>query len=380
MLDLWIGDLFLALTIPMSMFSALYLRRPRLQDGDGISFLSPETLQEQYRKRYPIRLCLFRIIPILFALYFGFRAIFLPAVDKDSGPNVATWFAIVLIAFVASVLGSMVVRIRQELSFLKKHPGFSDSLLPLKPRIFSMIPLVVSLALITVGFFVEDQAIQTIFCLFGIIAVMGTNQMQSRQIRQARYQLPWDEALGSRIAEVVGQFGITPKQLILMPSFTANALAMHDGTVIVTSALRTIASPDEVAAVVAHELSHVRDGEGKKIQRCQQAMYLCYCVVICGAIVANLSAPLEPLMLPLIGFGLTPLTMGMNFFFCRFTRPMEFKCDADAAKLGMGPDLASCLDKLTRFMGMPNRWIGLDRFLLTHPSLEERVARLTSVA
>jgi len=305
---------------------------------------------------------------------------FLHAPDKESGPDVTTWFAVVLVAFVASLLGSMVVRIRQEISFLRKHPSFGDSLLPLKPRILSMIPLVIALALITTGFFIEDEAIQTIFCLFGIIAMMATNQMQSRQIRHARYQLPWDEALGSRIAEVVAQFGITPKQLILLPSFAANALAMHDGTVIVTSALRTIASPEEVAAVVAHELSHVRDGEGKKILGAQRLMYLCYCLVVGGAIVANLSAPLEPLMLPLLGFGLTPLTMGMNFLFCRFTRPMEFKCDADAARLGMGPDLASCLDKLTRFMGMPNRWIGLDRFLLTHPSLEERVARLTSAA
>lgn len=55
---------------------------------------------------------------------------------------------------------------------------------------------------------------------------------------------------------------------------------------------------------------------------------------------------------------------------------MEFKCDADAAKIGLGQDLANCLDKITRFMGQPPQWIGIDRFLLTHPSLDERIAHL----
>ena len=47
-----------------------------------------------------------------------------------------------------------------------------------------------------------------------------------------------------------------------------------------------------------------------------------------------------------------------------------------AATLGLGPDLASCLTKITQFMGQPSTWIGIDRHLLTHPSLEERTARL----
>lgn len=59
---------------------------------------------------------------------------------------------------------------------------------------------------------------------------------------------------------------------------------------------------------------------------------------------------------------------------------MEFKCDRDVALIGLGPALASALDKMTRYVGVPARWTGWDQWLLTHPSLQDRVTALAVAA
>jgi Zn-dependent protease with chaperone function len=120
----------------------------------------------------------------------------------------------------------------------------------------------------------------------------------------------------------------------------------------------------------------VRDGEGKKYVRYRLLATMPLGALAGFALGFGQSKAIEAFLPPLIGFGLMSLSMVSAWWLSRRTRPMEFKCDADAAKVGLGLELASGLEKLTRFMGQPSDWIGTDRFLITHPSLVERTARL----
>lgn len=380
MLDIWIGDCLLLVAIPATMVSMMQRMKPRLLPGDGIQLEDLEILQAEYRKRYLRRLWLLRVAPALLATYFVLRIVKWPTEVKADGPSLVSFILAAFAVYIASMTGTFVLRIWQERSFVAAHPNFEDSLLPVRPRLIVILPWMLSLASLIAAFVFEDKGVLFPLLALGIVGLWIGTKLRYRQISHSQYELPWGEPLGNRIAAVVEQFGLTPKKLVLIPSLVTNAGAMPDGTVYVTSALRTIATPAEVAAVVAHELSHVRDGEGKKWTRMRMISTLPLGVTggLCAAV--GKGTPFEVLIPSLVGFGLMTLSMLSAWWLSLRTRPGEFKCDADAAKLGLGSELALCLNKITRFMGQPSHWIGIDRVLLTHPSLEERTARLLNAA
>jgi len=380
MLDIWIGDCLLFIAIPAHMIFAIQRIRPRLLPVEEIQLEDLENLQAEYQKRYPARFLLLRIAPALFAIYFAVRIVLWPPIVKADGPSLPSLLITGFGVYVGSMIVTIVLRIRQERDFVATHPAFKDSLLPVRPRIVAILPLILSFGAIVSATGVDDNVTRVTVLILGIVGLVISLKLRYRQITHSRYELSWDEPLGNRIAEVVERFGLKPKKLVLIPSLVTNAGALPDGTVFVTSALRTLATPAEVAAVVAHELSHVRDGEGKKWVRLR---------LISTAPIGGLAGfgaaicqglPFETFVPPLVGFGVITFAMLPAWWVGSRTRPAEFKCDADAAKLGLGMELASCLNKITRFMGLPPQWIGIDRYLLTHPSLEERTARLIKAA
>ena len=380
MFDAWMGDCLMLLAIPTYMAFAVQRIRPRLLSGDGILLEDLEILQVEYRKRYRARLLPLRVAPALLAVYFVFRIVLWPPDVKADGPSLDSLLIAAFAVYIGSMVGTIVLRICQQRDFIVAHPIFEDSFLPVRPRVFAMAPWVLSLGILITSFVVEDKATQITLLILGFVGIFIGTKLRYRQISHSRYELPWDEPLGKKISEVVEQFGHTPKKLVLLPSLVANAGATPDGTVVVTSALRTIATPSEIAAVVAHELSHVRDGEGKKWVRLRMISMAPVGALGGFLVVIGQGTPAETFIPPLVAFGLITLSMVPAWWVSLRTQPAEFKCDADAAKLGLGLELASCLNKITRFMGQPPRWIGIDRFLITHPSLEERTARLFDAA
>lgn len=378
MLDVWIGDCLLLLAIPTYMAFVIQRIRPSLLPGDGIQFENTGRLQAEYEKRYRMRLLFLRLAPALIAIYFLIRIVLWPG-DRDAdGPSLVSLLIAVFAVYVASMVGTVVVRIRQERVFVLAHPRFQDSFLPVRPRVLAALPWALSLGVLIASLLVEDMGARLALLGLGVVGMVIGSKLRYRQISHSRFELPWDEPMGSRIAEVVEQFGLTPKKLVLLPSLVANAAAMPDGTVVVTSALRTLATPAEVASVVAHELSHVRDSEAKKWRWLRVISFIPLGALAGLGIGIGEGTPFEAFVPPLIGFGLMTLAILPIWFVSHRTRPAEFKCDADAARLGLGLELASCLNKITRFMGQPSHWVGIDRHLLTHPSLEDRTARLVA--
>ena len=376
MLDVWIGDGLLLLAIPLYMVFAIQRMRPRLLPGPGIVLETAETLDSEYRQRYLGRLLLTRIAPVLLAGYFTCRVVLWPSEVRADGPSGISIVIVALATYIASLIGVSIWRIRQEQCFVAAHSEFQDSFNLTWRRVVIILTWVLSLGIVIASSVVEDDGLKVAVVGLGIVVFLIGLQLRQRQAARSRLEIPWDEPLGLRIAEVVDKFGIKPKKLVLTPSLLANAWALPDGSVIVTTAFRTLATHAEVAAIVAHELSHVRDGEGKKYVRYRLLATMPLGALAGFALGFGQSKAIEAFLPPLIGFGVMSLSMVSAWWLSRRTRPMEFKCDGDAAKVGLGLELASGLEKLTRFMGQPSDWISIDRFLITHPSLVERTARL----
>ena len=380
MLDVWIGDCLLLLALPASTLFALQRMKPRLLPGKGINLQSSEVLQAEYEKRYLLKILIYRVVPFCLAIYFIFKLLLWPSDVVAGGPS-PTWMLVTLVeVYLASMVASVIVRIRQERTFVIAHPEFEDSFLPVRARVIALIPWTLGFAALIGSNFVRESAIGFTLLAIAVIGFVVGAKLRQRQLTHSRYELAWDEELGTKIADVLEEFGFTPKKLVLIPSLVSNAYATPDGSVVVTSALRTIATPNEVAAIIAHELSHVRDKEGKKIVRLRAIAYG-PTIVTCGFVIIYWTGmPFETILVPLVVFGAIAVSTLSTWWLCRRTQPMEFKCDADAAKIGLGRELASGLDKITRFLGQPSEWIGIDRYLLTHPSLKERAERVLEVA
>ena len=80
-----------------------------------------------------------------------------------------------------------------------------------------------------------------------------------------------------------------------------------------------------------------------------------------------------PYIIPTCLFTVVAVFRPSMYLYQRTSRRLEFKCDAYAARLGYGLELASGLVNLHRVMGLPLRWVGVDRFTVTHPPLQDRL-------
>lgn len=376
MLDIWIADALILAAIATFPILTIQRMRPRLLPGEGLRFPDQETIEEEYRRRYTFRLLCFRIVPTILAIYFGYRLFTWPHDVSADGPDLPTFFRALFAAYVFAMIVASTLRLRQERSFVKDHPQFADSVLPVRARVAAIVPMVLSFGCLIASLSLHDWTLMAPLLLLGLVGMIVSRKLQMRSLTRSRYELPWDEPLGARIAEVLQQFGHQPKKLILLPSMVTNAYALPDGSVLVTSALRTLVSKEEVAAVVAHELSHARDREGKKLQTARLALVLPVFLLQIPIMFLFIGTSAEPFVPPFLSFAIATLTTIPAMLLGRYTRRVEFKCDRDAAKLGLGLSLASCLEKISAFLGNPRRWIGLDKYLLTHPSLDERVTRL----
>jgi heat shock protein HtpX len=179
--------------------------------------------------------------------------------------------------------------------------------------------------------------------------------------------------------------------LIDTPMMNAFAVGHRDDAVIaVTLGLLTRLSLRELAGVMAHEISHVRNddlrlmGLADLVGRLTVAMSYAGVVLVVLFLPASLlgAADIPWLILPLLLFA-PQLTV---FLQLALSRSREFDADLDAAGLTGDPDgLASALIKLERQRGvweqilMPGYRLPEPSVLRTHPPTAERVARLRAL-
>jgi heat shock protein HtpX len=196
--------------------------------------------------------------------------------------------------------------------------------------------------------------------------------------------------LHAMVAELSARAGLAaPPRLWLLPQKPLQALAAGTAAapgIGVTRALVEALPPRELAAVLAHEISHVRDGDLFVLRLAAVAATATRAMAQAGLIVAIFAGlgaigahPLLPLLLIVSPLVADLLTLSL-------TRSREFLADAGAAELTGDPGaLADALARLERIQGddferLAARGPSWLRWFRTHPTVAQRIAALGEIA
>lgn len=185
----------------------------------------------------------------------------------------------------------------------------------------------------------------------------------------------------------------TPR-LFYIPSPTLNAFSVGQtkaSAIAVTSGLLQRLTLRELAGVLAHETSHIRNndmwimGLADVVSRLTRSMSFAGVLLLLINLPLTLSGaqPLPWLLVLLLVFAPAIGTLLQ----LALSRSREFEADLDAAELTGDPaGLAAALQKLERYQGrfwediiLPGRRDPLPSVLRSHPQTEERVRRLMAL-
>jgi len=197
--------------------------------------------------------------------------------------------------------------------------------------------------------------------------------------------------LGSRDApELVGMLADLSRRaglasvprLHVLPRRDLQAFAAGEGdraAVALSAGLLETLTPREVAAVLAHEVSHLSARDTRLMRLAGGAAAAVRTLSLAALMLAFLAAPVPGLML----LALAPLAA--DLLWLRLSREREYAADAGAAELTGDPEgLARALGVLSRVQG--EGWEAqaraplLSRWLRTHPFTRERIRRLMELA
>jgi heat shock protein HtpX len=190
--------------------------------------------------------------------------------------------------------------------------------------------------------------------------------------------------------------GIAMPDVAIYPSDDVNAFATgakrNDALVAVSVGLLRNMSADEAEAVLAHEISHVANGDMVTmtlIQGVLNTVVILIARVLASAITSAMGRGgrgayfiLYMVLQVVLGFFASMIVMW-------FSRRREYKADAGAAALSGAPKMIGALEALQRqhpgqplpdevsaFGIKPGVPTGLGKFLMSHPPLEKRIAAL----
>ena len=228
------------------------------------------------------------------------------------------------------------------------------------------------------------------------MAKRGTNTriIETPQTRQEQW-------LVDTVAELAQKAGIGMPEVGIFPSRAPNAFATgwnkNNALVAVSEGMLQRFSPNEIKAVMAHEVGHVANGDMVTLTLIQGVVntFVMFFARIIGnfvdrAVFKNESSG------PGIGYFIATifaeLILGIlaSIIVMWFSRQREFRADAASAQLVGSGMMIAALERLRAEQGIPvempgemtafgingNLKNGLAGLLMTHPPLEQRIAAL----
>lgn len=233
--------------------------------------------------------------------------------------------------------------------------------------------------------------------LIGVVLLYWVNPVASPRLVLGLYgarALPGREAprLHAVLRELAARAGLPHlPRLYYLPTRVMNAFATgrrEDAAIVLSDGLLRRLDLRELAGVLAHEASHVANGDIQVMSFADTVSRITGLLGLLGQVLLVVSIPLLVLVLetPPLGALLVLLagpTLSALVQLAR-SRNREYEADRSAAELSGDPaGLASALEKLERYQGrfweqmmLPGRGLPDPSLLRTHPSTEERVARL----
>ncbi|MBU1237502.1 MAG: protease HtpX [Gammaproteobacteria bacterium] len=179
------------------------------------------------------------------------------------------------------------------------------------------------------------------------------------------------------------------------PNAFATGATKNNSLVAVSTGLLQSMSKDEVEAVLAHEVSHIANGDMVTLTLIQGVVntFVFFLSRVVGSIVDGAMRRGSDSSGPGIGYMVTVMVCQVVFgmlasiIVAWFSRQREFRADAGAAKLEGGP--GKMISALQRLGGMHPEPLpksmasmgiagGIGSLFATHPSMEDRIAALKS--
>lgn len=178
------------------------------------------------------------------------------------------------------------------------------------------------------------------------------------------------------------------------PNAFATGMTKNSSLVAVSTGLLQAMSPDEVEAVIGHEMSHVANGDMVTMALMQGVLntFVYFFATIIGHVVDRALSGNDERSGNGMGYYLTQMIAQVALGFlasmlvCWFSRYREFRADAGGANLAGREKMIAALRALQRNHEAPElpgqlaafgiNSGGVQRFFMTHPPLEERIAAL----
>jgi heat shock protein HtpX len=175
----------------------------------------------------------------------------------------------------------------------------------------------------------------------------------------------------------------------------ATGMSRNNALVAVSTGLLNAMTKDEAEAVLGHEISHVANGDMVTLALIQGVVntFVIFLSRVIGHVVDRVVFKVERGHGP--AFWITAIIAEMvlgilaSIIVMWFSRQREFRADAGGANLAGSRKMISALERLKRSVDQPHLpdqmaafgisggiGLGLKRLFMSHPPLEERIARL----
>ncbi len=373
MLELVIGLIVLALTNAYWNVRAHVLFLPRLTIENELAMPELKQLQSEYEGRYPKKVVI-QLVPFVLSIYLYARALNWPKEQQYLGSM--QFLLLIGIVILALLIPALLYRYFTEKELGRRFPNLLEGTLKATDVVISVVVYIALIVCFALAASYDKETFGILFIYLGLLIFIVRYKTAVRSLKR-KYELGWESSLGIQLSAVATRFGFTPKKLLLVPSIHANGFAWPDGTIVVTSALTMICSDEEVAAIVAHEFSHARDNDARKLKDRNlllMVLALAMSAVPMLALQGGAYAPAVILSATSLFLFLVGMIVHLGMRGLRWR--LEYKCDAAAKGIGLGSEMASALEKITRYSNQPEYYVGLDRFTITHPPVGERVRLL----
>ena len=195
------------------------------------------------------------------------------------------------------------------------------------------------------------------------------------------------------------QAGIGMPEVAIFDSPDVNAFATgmsrNNALVAVSTGLLNTMRQDEAEAVLGHEVSHVANGDMVTLALIQGVVntFVIFLSRVIGHVVDRVVFKIERGHGPAFFFTviISQMVLGIlaSMIVFWFSRQREFRADAGGARLAGRQKMIAALQRLKATVGMPHLpdqlaafgingalGQGLKRLFMTHPPLDERIARL----
>lgn len=252
-----------------------------------------------------------------------------------------------------------------------------------------LLPMAAGMTLMPLVLFIPAlrrlEVPQRLGVVFGIeaLAFVSAALIALRGSRANRTPLREGDPWYALVQETAARAAVRVRHVVRIRSTSLNATASIFGTVGLTSALLRKMEPDEVRAVIAHEIGHLRAGHARRNFVVSLAALAVFIALWQGGLwLARGRVPeftYRLLQGPLIGAFVLPVLL--NLVLGRGQRQREMAADRFAVEATGDPELViRALTKLHTLNASPHTLKPGDEALSSHPSLARRIEAIRSAA